>query len=179
MSTNIHELNWSDRFAIIDKYKPADDVICESLDVTQDELDTARDLRSNGNFKAKSDVDLNEYAELLATTTPTKKPTKEKTATTHVKPAAKKAKDQKPETATKPVRTPKKRGRKGNKISNAFLAVPAVPVSAEDFITEHGVSLAVLRQSRRFDKSGLDGAVRVKQDKETKTLMVWRESIEG
>ncbi len=170
MSTNISILNWSDRFALIDKFKPSDETICQSLDVTQDELNTARELRNAGNFRSAVDIDLNDYADMMTTVV---KSTKEPTATTHTKPKSKTADS--PITATKSVREPKKRGRKGNKIANAFIAIPSTPVSADDFIAEHEVSLAVLRQSRRFDKSGLTGSVRVKQDKETKTLMVWRD----
>jgi len=179
MSTNVNELNWSDRFALIDKFKPADETVCSALDVTQDELDTARDLRAAGNFKAASDIDPSDFAAVLSVPAPKKAAPKEKPATTHTKPKSKKATATPPSTATKPVKVPKKRGRKGSKIANAFMAVPAVPVSADAFITEHSVSLAVLRQARRFDKSGLAGAVRVKQDKETKTLMVWREAPES
>jgi hypothetical protein len=175
MSTDVNTLNWSDRFAIIDKFTPADEVICHTMNVTQDELDTARDLRSHGNFKAKPDINVNDYKSLMVDTV-VAKPKKTKPATTHTKPTKKKTATTPPSTATKPVKVPKKRGRKGSKIADAFMAVPATAVSAADFIAEHGVSLAVLRQSRRFDKSGLDGAVRVKQDKETKTLMVWREA---
>jgi len=175
---NVNALNWSDRFALIDKYKPADETICSALDVTQDELDTARDLRSAGNFKAASEIKIDDYASLMSKA-PTKTKAKVPTATTHTKAKTKKEKADTPTTATKPVREPKKRGRKGSKIANAFMAIPSEPVSAEEFIAEHSVSLAVLRQSRRFDKSGLDGQVRVKQDKETKTLMVWRETADS
>ena len=177
MNTQTNALSWSDRFALIDKYKPSDEVICEKLDVSQDELDTARDLRRAGNFKAKVEINVGNYAKMLSGST---KPVTVKTenATSHAKPVTKtKAKTpvaSTPTTATKPVRELKKRGRKGSKIANAFVAVPREAVSAESFIAEHNVSLAVLRQARRFDKSGLNGSVCVKQDKVTKTLMVWR-----
>lgn len=75
----------------------------------------------------------------------------------------------------------KKRGRKGSKIQQALLAVPKSPVNINSFMTQHGVSLAVLRQSKRF-VAGLDpavqeriGTVHVKQDKSTKTLTIWRD----
>ena len=176
MSTNVNALNWSDRFAIIDKFNPADEVICEKLNVSQDELDTARDLRAAGNFKSKPDVNISEFAKMLSGSAKAKKPT----VTSHTVPVpkTKKVSTVQPTTATKPVKLPLKRGRKGSKIATAFLAVPSTAVPASEFTEQHGVSLAVLRQSRRFDKSGLVGSVKVKQDKVTKTLMVWREGTE-
>jgi viroplasmin and RNaseH domain-containing protein len=94
------------------------------------------------------------------------------TATTHAK----------PETATKKVKEPQKRGRKGDKITVALTAIPLVPVSVDSFINQYGVSLAVLRQSKRFIAK-LDtatqasiGQVNVRQDKTTKQLMIWRET---
>lgn len=89
-----------------------------------------------------------------------------------------------PETATKKSllpKEPKKRGRKGDKITTAFLSVSTVPVCANDFAEQHGISIAVLRQSKRFI-STMDaniasqiGNIIVKQDKSTKKLMIWKE----
>ena len=171
MNDKISVLNWSDRFALIDKYQPTNETICRVFRVNADELAAAQDLRSHGNFKSKPEIQLSDYADLLKESKTA--PTKSSTATTHTKPKTP------PTSATKVVRVPKKRGRKGSKIANAFLAIPATPVPVEDFIAEHEVSLAVLRQSRRFDKSGMSGDVRVKQSKDTKQLMVWREASES
>ena len=170
----INTLNWSDRFALIDKYNPADEVICQALNVSPDELDTARDLRQSGNFQAASEINLDDYDDVFTGVTVTTKPARKRKPTSHAKPTT----DETPQTATKAVKEPKKRGRKDSKISEAFLAIPAEAVPAEQFATDHSVSLAVLRQSRRFDKSGL-GPVRVKKDKDTKQLMIWREAEEG
>ena len=84
------------------------------------------------------------------------------------------SKNKVPSTATTIV-SGTKRGRKGNNITNAFAAIPSSPVSAETFATQHNVSIAVLRQSKRFDTTGL-GPVNVRKDKSAGTLMIWRES---
>ena len=99
--------------------------------------------------------------------------TKPSTATTHAK----------PETASKPAKQLKKRGRKGDKIFKALAAVPTTQMSVDTFIAQHDVSLAVLRQAKRFVAT-LDpaqavaiGKINVRQDKTTKKLMIWREDI--
>ncbi len=179
---------WSDRFAIIDRYKPNDEQICSAFGVSTDELATARDLRSKGTFTASSTINVDTYSALFSAAGSVTKPVAKKasgskataTTTTHTKttPAAKAVVTttvSKPETSTKTVREPKKRGRKGTKIQLAFAAIPSTPTPAEAFAQQNGVSLAVLRQSKRFDTSGTLGAVRVKKDRESGTLMVWRD----
>ena len=177
MSKDKQSINgWNDRFALIDKYKPTDSQACTALGVTTDELETARELRAAGRFSGESNINVDEYANLFAVDAKSTKAEKKGSATSHTKPAT--SNTVAPQTATKPVKEAKKRGRKGSNIANAFVAIPNEAVPAEQFATEHSVSLAVLRQSRRFDKSGL-GPVRVKKDKETKQLMIWREVEEG
>jgi hypothetical protein len=78
-----------------------------------------------------------------------------------------------PQSASRRIRTPKKRGRKGTKIVEAFQAIPAKPTPAERFAAEHNVSVAVLRQSKRFDSEG-SAPVHVKRDKDSGLLMIWR-----
>jgi len=174
------KLNWSERFALIDRYKPSDENICSALNVTTDELVTARHLRSAGTIQVSKDLNVDNYAKMFSgmSVAPTTKaapaPTraaKKSTVTTHKKTAGSVA----PTTATKAVREPKKRGRKGTKIAEAFIAIPSTPVPVEEFASKNNVSLNVLRQSKRFDKSGTVGAVRVKKDKESGMLMIWRE----
>jgi hypothetical protein len=67
----------------------------------------------------------------------------------------------------------KKRGRKGQKIHEAFAAIPVSPTPAEAFAAAHKVSMPVLRQSKRFDRTGL-GIVNVKKNRDSKVLMIWR-----
>lgn len=83
---------------------------------------------------------------------------------------------QRPMTATKPsrIRIPKKRGRKGDKIINAFRNIPSTPTDAESFADIHGISIGVLRQIKRFDKTGLPGTVKVRKNT-SGILMIWRD----
>lgn len=176
-------MSWADRFAMIDHYNPTDVQICTAFGLSQDELDTARTLRMAGSFRASQNLDVQKYANVfsgessvqVATAVNTTPGTKVGGATTHAM----------PETATKRVRPPQKRGRKGDKISKALLAVPTTQTPVEDFMAEYGVSLAVLRQSKRFieklssDEQATIGRINVRQDKNTKTLMIWREPAQG
>jgi hypothetical protein len=77
------------------------------------------------------------------------------------------------ESAMSAAATKRKPGRKGRNVVNAFINVPYVPTSAIAFASQHGVSVAVLRQAKRFDKVG-HGKVTVKKDKDSNTLMIWR-----
>lgn len=175
------KLSWNDRFALIDHYKPTDERITASLGVSQAELDTARDLRANGTITASRDLDVTAYDKVFAegstpapaaeTVTSTKKTSKPVTKTT-----IKADGDVAPETATKKTSPPKKRGRKGTKIHEAFRSIPASPTSVEDFAKKYGVSIPVLRQSKRFDTARELGTVRVKMNKTNSVLEIWREA---
>lgn len=79
-----------------------------------------------------------------------------------------------PETATKVLKEPKKRGRKGNKIAKAFKEIPTNPVNFEEYAAEHQVSPNVLRQIKRHDRYSDTGKVFVRKNKTTKTMMIWR-----
>lgn len=176
-------LSWADRFSLIDHYSPSDTTIMETFNLTKDELATARQLRASGVFTPSKTLDVASYAGIFAQpgsnpVTPTVKSytnpatSKNQGVTVHAK----------PESATKrvKVKVPQKRGRKGDKITSALLAAPTAPVPVEAFIKQHGVSLAVLRQAKRFiekmdaDTAAKVGTVNVKQDKTTKQLMIWR-----
>jgi hypothetical protein len=174
-------MSWSDRFALIEALKPNDAQVCAAFGLTNDELSTARSLRDAGTFKPTPNFDVTKYANVfstdgssVATSAPdvTIKAGKTGTATTFTK----------PESASKKAKVPQKRGRKGDKIATALAAVPTTQTSITAFMQQHGVSLAVLRQSKRF-LAKLDpsvatkiGTIKVRQDKATKELMIWRES---
>jgi len=173
-------LSWADRFALVDHYQPSDTAICETFNLTKDELATARQLRSAGTFTASKTLDVASYAGIFSNSPA---PTQQTT----VNPAAPKAQTttvhSKPESATKrakAVKVPQKRGRKGDKITNALLSAPTVPTPVEGFMKQYGVSLAVLRQAKRFiekmdaETQAKVGQVVVKQDKATKQLMIWK-----
>lgn len=161
-------LTWNDRIAIIERFLPTDTEIINAMGVTQDELDTARQLRNSGVVVPTPDLDLDSYSMIFGGIPSVVKPTTKKPAvsTTAVNPA---------QTANKSIKVPQKRGRKGEKILLAFTAIPKTPIAADQFATDHGVSLAVLRQSKRFDGAPELGAVKVKKNKTSKVLEIWRE----
>lgn len=171
-------LSWNDRFALIDAYKPSDLAICAAFKLSPAELRTAVSLRNAGTFAPNKNLDVSKYTNVFQMdedVTLGEETVKTITATVHSF----------PESATKRTITkiPQKRGRKGSKITDALLAVPTSPVSVETFTKEHDVSVAVLRQAKRFieklspDQVAKIGNVVVKQDKNTKTLMIWREPV--
>jgi len=187
-------IGWSGRFALIDHYKPTDEQILNTFGVTSDELATARELRAAKAFSVSDSFDVEKYGNVFAAgqrivnTIPATSQNgvhttiagaipgtsnKTGTATTHMR----------PESATMKPKIPQKRGRKGDKIATALRAVPTTQMPVEEFIKQHGVSLPVLRQSKRFIEK-LDaetqkqiGKINVRQDKATKTLMIWREVV--
>lgn len=184
-------MSWGDRFAIIDHFSPSDEQIRTAFKLTQAELDTARTLRAAGTFVSTQRMNMSHYSSLFsdATKSPSTPPTrgnltmntttKVSTATTHTMPDA----SGKPETASKPVKQPKKRGRKGDKILKALQSVTKTHTPVDMFTQQHDVSLAVLRQAKRFIET-LDptqaktiGKINVRQDKATKKLMIWREDV--
>ena len=202
-------MSWNDRFALIDHFTPDDTQVCAAFGLSQDELDTARSLREAGTFASTRNFDVTQYSSVFtasgaaptANVTPTARITnitapattgpgtmtkvefeKVGTQTTHRMPAPVQAK---PESASKRIKEPQKRGRKGDKIVKAFSAVPTTQTPIDQFIAEHGVSLAVLRQSKRF-LAAMDpataasiGKINVRQDKATHQLMIWREALES
>ena len=76
-----------------------------------------------------------------------------------------------PRTATRQKRP---RGRPGLNIIKAFSLIPKTPVPAEAFASQNNISLSVLRQHKRFDKTNIEGQVYVRKDSKTDQLMVWR-----
>ncbi len=175
-------LQWGERLALMDHYGVGDEEACEVFGIEQEELEAARDMQTVSNaFPVRDDLDIASYRNLFSgvTVTAAKKPTvaaKSSTGPTAVK-SSTTTSIRKPETATKKTPIKKKRGRNGDKIVNAFRAIPHdSPTDAEKFAETHHVSIAVLRQSKRFDKVG-GGVVHVKKDKSTKTLMIWRDTV--
>lgn len=185
MTTKHLTMNWNDRFAVIDHFSPSDDVIQSVFNVNQDELDTARTLRASGTFAPNPTLDVGKYNRYF-TATGISAPTQ----TVHTAPTALKSTGHKapstatihakPETASKKIKVPQKRGRKGNRIELAFRSITETPVPVEMFMKQHNVSLAVLRQSKRFietlspEVATEIGTINVRQDKTSKKLMVWR-----
>jgi hypothetical protein len=177
MSTQkVNVTSWGDRFAIMDAFKPSADMACAAFGVTQDELATANELRQAGTLSASKSIDVSQYANHFAM------PQASTPAVTITAPVAQPTQQvfAKPETATKKPHIPQKRGRKGSNIKVALHSVPTQPVEVEAFRKQFGVSLAVLRQAKRFgteygtEYMATMGTVNVKLDKTTKKLMIWK-----
>lgn len=153
MNISVSSLSWGQRFALINAYQPSDADACKALGVTTQELSTARSLVAKGVFQVDSTMNVEPYGILFGRVTTTK-----------------------PGVDVNVNGSAKKRGRKGEKISECFLNIPVHPIPATELIEKYGVSLPVLRQFKRFDRSGLPGLVNVKKDKTTGVLMVWRDT---
>lgn len=153
----LNQLSWGQRFALVDHYKLDDNRACQEFGVNSKEYEVAKNLRTQNVYPKDDTFDVTKFADHF---NPQATPAKaaKKSVTTHVRPDG---------------QAPKKRGRKGDKILKAFRAITSTKVNAEQFAKQHGVSLAVLRQGLRFDKTGIAGKVRVKKD--NGVLMVWRE----
>lgn len=184
MSKSKLSMSWGDRFALLDHFKPSDTQACTAFRVTQDELDTARTLRSHGTFAATQNMAVVKHRNLFSALPiePSLNPQRGIIMTDSIKPTAATTHSM-PETASKIVKEPKKRGRKGDKILKALQSVTTNPVAVDKFIASHGVSLAVLRQAKRFITQFDDasqraiGKINVKQNKETHVLMIWRDDV--
>lgn len=176
-------LNWNDRFALIDYYKPTDAEVCTIFGVSNDELSTARNMRNTGVITATNNIDVGSYGKMFGVLSISKTSTKNesRTVNTTMKSNTKtttSTSTNNPQTASKKTKHPMKRGRKGNNILEAFKSIPSSPISVDEFAEKQGVSVAVLRQSKRFDTTGIEGRVHVKKDKNSKTLVIWRSADE-
>jgi hypothetical protein len=168
---NVKNLQWQDRLALMNHYSPSIDTAAKIFSVQPQEIRVAQDLQVQGTIVASADLDVSQFASLFGDVT-IKAPVKTAASLTSV--VRDSSKGQPPMTATKKTTAPKKRGRKGNNIAAAFTAIPTTPTPVEAFATQYGVSIAVLRQSKRFDATG-GPTVRVKKNKTTKQLEIWRE----
>lgn len=178
-AVNMKTLSWGERFALMNHFKASDAAVCQLFDVTPDELATARDLLAAGTFIPSTSIDVTLFAEQFSGVNiqipaPVQPTTMQTTATPTSNTFAK------PESAGRKPVVPKKRGRKGDKIQTALMSVPTTPVPVDKFMEQYGVSLAVLRQAKRFAAAHGEefaanvGNINVRQDKETKVLMIWK-----
>lgn len=175
-------VSMSDRLALIDHFNPTDEVVCQAFGMTQEELDLARNMSAAGLIRNSTNIDYAKYVDVfsisqgtpvatIATTKTVQRPQRSGTSTTHTR----------PESASRPSRAPLKRGRKGTKIATALQAITTTPQNFNEFLAKHGVSAAVMKQSKRFiaelepDVAKKIGVVYVRQDKNTKVQMIWRE----
>ncbi len=146
----VENLNWNQRFALIEGFDLADDETITMLKVNPKELKMAKRLRKeSGLFDSDPYIDLEMFRPLLEAIRGTDKP----------KPAA-------------------KRGRKTHKIKDAYEAIPYDKVPVEEFMKEHDVSLSVLRRHKHFDHKPELGKVNVRKYELVhggeKILCIWR-----
>lgn len=183
--------HWNERFALIQKYNPTDHEITQAFGIKEAELNTARELLRVGTLVVKKDMDFDAYGNPFEnlgqqeTVTSTVVATKKFARIPSVTSTAINSLGQfSPETATKRKATTTsslssgRRGRKGDKIAKAFQAVPSTPTPIQTFAKQHNISVPVLRQSKRFDLNTELGNVRVKMNKESGILEIWREKVE-
>ena len=166
--SDLREMSWADKFAVIDALEPTDAQILAVFEIDADELATARELREAGHVTATDDIDTEAYATVFTDVAIAEVELTD--VTEEDTPAA-------PVTATAtPAPAPKKRGRKGDKIATAFGLITTDPVDANAFAAANNVSLNVLRQAKRFDPYSDRGRVRVKKIDEV--LSIYRDDAE-
>jgi hypothetical protein len=182
----ISDLTKAEKVAIVSDYDLSNtqtmEHVCNVLEVQQDELEAAVGLTADGTF-APAELDTTPYQSLFDSTLLTAA----SAATAVAEPAQTggigNPTTSKPATATKAKKPHKRPGRQGVKIVQAFGKVPEGvenAISADDFAKTNNVSIAVLRQAKRFDPTFLTaGKVHVKQNKETRQLQIWREVLDS
>lgn len=163
-------LSWTARLTIIERYDLTDAEAVTNFGVSLEELNMAKEFKQDDVFKIDPTLEVEQYSAVLVRDSiinpkSQKSPTTSESETT----------GKKPHKATSAIKNPSKKvGHKGTKIAAAFTAIGLDPISVDTLMSQTGVSLAVLRQANRFDKTG-GGPVRVRKDKTTGALMVWRE----
>lgn len=175
----ITQLSWSDRFTIIAAAKVelpniTEEDILKVFAVDKDELAMANECLNDGVFKINDRVDAAFYIPYFRGEEPIFPEVETRVRTLPESVSKATTPEERLLFAAKPQ---KKSGRSGNNIQRAFNAIPTEAVPVEEFAAKHRVSLAVLRQYKRFDKTGR-GQVNVRKNKETGVIMIWR-SAEG
>lgn len=167
----ITQLSWADRFGIIAKMEeqPTDADVCRVFKVSQDELDTARQCLNEGIFRINTNVNHQFYELFFKGETPEFPKTVQRV---RVLPLPVDNEERRLFASQNKVVRP--RGRKSNNIDLAFKSIPTAPMDVNTFIEKYRISLAVLRQHKRFDK--YPGTVFVRKNKETGVTEVWRET---
>lgn len=173
----LNQLSWSDRFSIIAVATTqiptiTENDICKVFGVDVEELAIASECFADGIFKSNPTIDADFYIPYFRGEEPAFPEVEARVRTLPelvskaIDPAERQLFASKPKVRS---------GRRGNNIQRAFAAIPTSPVPAEEFANKHRVSMAVLRQYKRFDKEN-KGQVNVRKDKESSVIMIWREA---
>lgn len=171
----ITQLSWSDRFSIIAAAKVelpeiTEEDILKVFCVDKDEYTMANECLADGTFKPNERIDAAFYIPYFRGEQPIFPEADPRIRTLPESVSKATTPEERLQFASKPQ---KKSGRSGNNIQRAFNAIPTEAVPVEEFAAKHRVSLAVLRQYKRFDKTGR-GQVNVRKNKETGVIMIWR-----
>lgn len=166
----VGQLSWADRFGIVVamEAQPTDDDICRVFKVSHDELVTARQLFDDGIIKVNPRINHEFYTLFFKGETPEFPKAIQRTRTLPLPPD-----NEERRLFASQNKVVRPRGRKSNNIDLAFKAIPTTPIDVDKFAEKNHVSVAVLRQHKRFDK--YDGTVFVRKNKDTGITEVWRE----
>lgn len=143
-------LSWADKLVLVQRFELSEVEACNAFGVTRQELVVAKDLQTRGVFAPNDTLNTAIYSDFFV-----------------------KLRSGELEHLQK---TFKPKGARPSKITMAFEAITNRPQKVDEIIEKHGVSLAVLRQSKRFDKGNV-GQIHIRKDKETGELMVWRDAV--
>jgi hypothetical protein len=142
-------LSWADKLVLVQQYELTEVEACAAFGVSKQELVVAKNLQAKGVFTINETLNTAIYSDYFVKLRSGELETSEKTF--------------------------KPKGARTSKITQAFEAITNTPQKVDAIIEQYGVSLAVLRQSKRFDKGNV-GQIHIRKDKETNDLMVWRDA---
>lgn len=142
-------LSWADKLVLVRHYELSEVEACTAFGVTKQELVVAKNLQSKGVFAPNDALNTAIYSDYFVKLRSGELDHLQKTF--------------------------KPKGARPSKITQAFEAITDQPQKVSEIVEKYGVSLAVLRQSKRFDKGNV-GQIHIRKDKETNELMVWRDA---
>jgi len=152
MKHNIQSLSWTQVRSLINHYEPSEQKISEVFGITP------KQIKHLDIFKPDPVFDVTPYYPIF-----------EDNSISIANPSGVGRVDSYLSKAKKP------RGRPGNKIITAFRNIPNEAIDVKAFAAKWSVSVSVLRQSLRFDKTGLTGKVHVRLSKDG-ILVIWRDN---
>jgi hypothetical protein len=141
-------LSWADKLVLVSRYELSETEACTAFGVTKQELVVAKNLLAKGVFAPNETLNTSIYSDFFVKLRSGELDHLQKTF--------------------------KPKGARPSKITMAFEAITDSPQKVSEIIERYGVSLAVLRQSKRFDKGNV-GQIHIRKDKDTSELMVWRD----
>ena len=152
MKHNVQSLSWTQARSLIEHYQPSEQKISEVFGISPNQI------KHLDIFKPDPTFDVTPYYPLFeGNSTSIANPTGGGRVDSYL------------------IKAKKPRGRPGNRIITAFRNIPSEPTDVKAFAAKWQVSISVLRQSLRFDKTGLPGKVHVRLSKDG-ILVIWRDN---